>query len=252
MNTKENVSAVVLAAGKGTRMKSDSPKVAIKLQGKPLICHVVENLNQAGISDITIIVGYKKEEVMSLCSSYPNVKFAVQEEQLGTGHALLCAEKNFSNYHGSLIVACGDVPLISSNTFQSLIQIHSKNGNATTVLSAELDNPFGYGRIVRDASGAILEIVEEKDANSEQKQISEINTGTYCFNSPEVFSYLKKIGKENAQGEYYLPDLIKLYNREGKSSGAVKLQNSFESHGVNSPEDLERIQAYLDNQRPRN
>ncbi|MCK6379983.1 MAG: NTP transferase domain-containing protein [Leptospiraceae bacterium] len=232
-------------------MKSDSPKVAIKLQGKPLICHVVENLNNAGISDITTIVGYKKDEVMGICSSYVNVRFATQEEQLGTGHALLCAEKNLTNYHGILVVACGDVPLISSKTFTNLIYSHIENKNATTVLSAELDNPFGYGRIIRNASGEILEIVEEKDANSSQKQISEINTGTYCFNSPEVFTYLKKIGKENAQGEYYLPDLIKLYNKEGKPSGAVKLQNSFESHGVNSPEDLERIQAYLDNREPR-
>ncbi|MCE9501795.1 MAG: NTP transferase domain-containing protein [Leptospira sp.] len=245
MNTSSQICAVILAAGKGTRMKSDLPKVAVQLNDKPLICHVVENLLKAGIQDIVVIVGYKKEEVISLCKPYKSLRFVEQKEQLGTGHALLCAEDTLKNFNGTLIVACGDVPMISTATFQSLIDYHIKNNYEATVLSADLENPHGYGRIVRNHSGALVEIVEEKDADEETRKIREINTGTYCFNSPAVFLNLKKIGKDNAQGEYYLPDLIRISGKSAEKSGAMKLLNSIESSGINSIEDLEKLSYYI-------
>ncbi|MCB1178583.1 MAG: NTP transferase domain-containing protein [Leptospiraceae bacterium] len=245
MSEKSNVCAVVLAAGKGTRMKSELPKVATPLLGKPLILHVIDNLRKAEIDDIVVVVGYKKEVVQSLLKDYSNIKFAEQKEQLGTGHALLSTESILSNYTGSILVCCGDVPLISPISFKSLYQNHKKHENIATVLYAEIENPFGYGRLIRKDS-ILKYIVEEKDANDEEKLSKEINTGTYVFESPSVFEKLKSIGTNNAQGEYYLPDLIKIYNNEGQNTGAMKLLNYLESSGVNSPEDLQRLTNLLE------
>lgn len=240
-----NTCAVVLAAGKGTRMKSEHPKVASLLLGKPLILYVLEHLRDSGIEKICIVVGYKKEEVIEICENFPGVFFVEQKEQLGTGHALLCAEDSLKDFHGNILVACGDVPLISSKTFMSMSSFHSKHKNAVTVLSAVFDIPKGYGRIVRGSFGELMEIVEEKDANDSQKKINEINTGTYIFESPVVFDKLKKINTNNAQKEYYLPDLIKISRLENKPVGALKLDNPIESSGINSPEDLEKLSALV-------
>jgi UDP-N-acetylglucosamine pyrophosphorylase len=239
------IRSVILAAGKGTRMKSEHPKVATLLNGKPLIRHVLDNLYSAGIKTSYVIVGYKKEIVIDICKDYPNITFIEQKEQLGTGHAVLCAESELSNYKGSLLIACGDVPLIAPKSFLNLIQFHSNNSNKVSVLSCEVSEPKGYGRIIRDKSQNLLEIVEEKDSSDIQKLVKEINTGTYVFQSPDVFTDLKNVNKENAQGEYYLPDLIKIANSKGEKTGAIKLLNHLESSGVNSPEDLARLESFI-------
>lgn len=237
--------AVVLAAGKGTRMKTEKPKVAVELNGKPLILHVIKNLRQAGVDDIILIVGYKKDEVIAICKEFIGIRFVEQREQLGTAHALQCAEGELKDYQGTIIVTAGDAPLISAATFAKLENYHKAQKLEATVLSAKMNNPFGYGRIIRNEEKLVEAIVEEKDATDDEKKIIEINTGTYCFNSPRVFQFLKKIGNENAQREYYLPDLIKIYKKELLSVGALSLENSFESHGVNSMEDLEKVSTFL-------
>lgn len=245
MSQTDKICAVVLAAGKGTRMKSELPKVATLLNGKPLLLHVLDNLRNAGIQEIYVVVGFKKEVVIDLCKNYQNIHFVEQTEQLGTGHALLCCEDSLKDFHGNLLVACGDVPLLTSTSFKNLTNFHLNNNHSVTVLSAEIDTPKGYGRLVRNNSGQLEQIVEEKDANDDQRKIKEINTGTYIFNSPEVFYNLKKVNTENAQGEYYLPDLVKIANLKNEKTGALKLSNHLESSGVNSPEDLQRLESFI-------
>jgi UDP-N-acetylglucosamine pyrophosphorylase len=237
MNKNSNVCAVVLAAGKGTRMKSDLPKVVTLLESKPLILYVIDTLKKINISKIIVVVGYKKEIVMDLLKD-TGVEFVEQAEQLGTGHALLSTEPSLSSFQGHLLVCCGDVPFISAISFQSLLDTHIQNQYALTVLSAYVENPTGYGRILRNLSDDLEKIIEEKDASESEKSVKEVNTGTYVFQSPSVFSYLKTLGNDNAQKEYYLPDLIKIYNANGYKTGVLALSNSLESTGINSPEDL--------------
>lgn len=247
MEPSHTVTAVVLAAGKGTRMKSELPKVAVVLKDKPLLAHVLDSLQAAGIQRKVVVVGYRKEIVKDLVHSLPGIEFAEQTEQLGTGHAVLCAEANFPTKLGITLVACGDAPLLSAKSFHQLIEEHKTTGSSATVLSAKMENPFGYGRIVRsNDDGSLLRIVEEKDASVEEKQIQEVNTGTYCFNTPELFSALKQIKNENSQNEYYLTDVIKILRASGKRVGAKVLENSQESHGINSPEDLRIAEQYIE------
>ncbi|PJZ64968.1 UDP-N-acetylglucosamine diphosphorylase [Leptospira wolffii] len=248
MDAKKEAVAVVLAAGKGTRMKTELPKVAVSLNGKPLLNHVIDHLRKGGVEDVVVVVGYKKEEVQALCKGVSGIRFAEQKEQLGTAHAVLSSEELVKDHTGPILVACGDVPMITGETFRSLVSTHIQNGFSATLLSAKVDNPTGYGRIVRNSSGEVIAIVEEKDADPEQKKINEINTGTYVFSSEGLFDSLRRIGNSNAQGEYYLPDLVELYKKEGKKLGAVILKNSGESQGVNSPDDLENLSAILNNE----
>ncbi len=245
MQSNSQICAVVLAAGKGTRMKSELPKVAAYLSGKPLIRHVVDNLRAAGVHDIVTVVGYKKETVISLLSDYAGMRFSEQKEQLGTGHALLCTEDYLNNFKGQILVCCGDMPLISVKTFKNLMQTHISQGNVMTVLSAVMENPTGYGRLIRNSKSELQYIVEEKDANAEEKSVKEVNTGTYIFNSSAVYKDLKLVKSNNAQGEYYLPDLVKIYKDANGKVGALKLSNAVEASGVNSPEDLANLEQIL-------
>lgn len=235
--------AVVLAAGKGTRMRSELPKVATNLLGKPLIAHVLENLYQAGLRRFCIVVGYKREVVKDIVSKFDGVEiqYAVQEEQNGTAHAFLSASQIVSDFTGPVLVASGDMPALQPSSFRQLIEQHIKLKNSVTVLSAHLDEPGSYGRLVRDDDGNLLKIVEQKDASADELQVQEVNTGTYVFESPQVFTDLTRIGSNNAQNEYYLPDMISLYQTEGKNVGSVKLDHSIEAQGVNSPEELSEL-----------
>ncbi|MGV3667487.1 MAG: sugar phosphate nucleotidyltransferase [Leptospira bouyouniensis] len=248
MNLHNTVTAVILAAGKGTRMKSELPKVAVVLNESPLLLHVLRNIESAGITRKVVVVGYRKDIVTDIAKSFPGVEFAEQTEQLGTGHAVISAEKQLAPYTGYTIVACGDAPLISPSSFSNLIEHHKSNGYVATVLSAKMENPTGYGRIIRSSDdGSLLRIVEEKDANPEEKAVNEVNTGTYCFNTEDLFGALKQIGNNNAQKEYYLTDVIKIFRNEGKKVGAQTLTNALESHGINSPDDLALAKQYIDN-----
>lgn len=246
MDIEHNITAVILAAGKGTRMKSDHPKVVTELAGKPLIIHVLDHLSNAGVQQSLIVVGYKKEEVIAACSSKSNIQFVEQKEQLGTGHAVLVCKDALKAFKGTILVACGDAPMISSKSFADLIELHNTGGYAATLLSASMDNPKGYGRIIRDSEdGSVLRIVEEKDATEEERTVQEVNTGTYCFSSEYIWDGLGSVGNDNAQSEYYLPDLVKIFRHKNLKIGAMKLKNSIESYGINSPEDLEFLSNIL-------
>ncbi len=237
--------AVILAAGKGTRMKSELPKVAVPLSGKPMLLHVIEHLVEAGIRHIVVVVGYKKEVVRELVPSIEGVqiRFVEQKEQRGTADALMATESLLSSHHGPLLVACGDMPLIRAETFTHLLAQHRKEENRATVLGAYLENPTGYGRLVRDGSDRLNSIVEEKDATDEIRTIKETNTGTYVFDSPAIFTVLKGIDSQNAQNEYYLPDAISIFRSRGEHVGAHLLENPDEALGANSREDMEVLEA---------
>ncbi len=246
MTVLEHITSIVLAAGKGTRMKSELPKVATVLSGKPLLSHVLDNLEQAGIQNKIVVIGYKKEVVQNIASSFSQVEFAEQTEQLGTGHAVLCAESKLDA--STVLVACGDAPLITGDSFRKLIDLHKKSGSEATILTAILENPFGYGRIVRSKEdGSVLKIVEEKDATPEEKQVQEINTGTYVFNARLLFEALHSVGNDNSQKEYYLTDVIKALRNKNLKVSALPLENPLESHGINSPDDLLRAEEMLKN-----
>jgi len=223
---------VVLAAGEGTRMKSKHPKVSHKLCGKPMVQHVVDCIKNAGIDDIIVVVGHKADEVKACINA--EVKFAFQKEQLGTGHAVMCAMNGSDINSDTTLILTGDTPLISCGTIASLISYHNDNNFSGTILTADFENPYGYGRIIRDSAGNVLKIVEHKDATDEERKVREINSGMYCFNTKELLKAIKSIKNSNAQGEYYLTDVIEIMKNSNLSVGAYKTEDNLEIMGVNS------------------
>ena len=207
-------------------MKSELPKVLHPLLGKPLIQHVIDNIRQSGIDDVTVVVGYKGEDVISETGS--SVHHVWQREQLGTGHAVLQAEDLFRGYEGKVIVACGDAPLISAESFSLLAAQMDDSSVKGSVLTMMQDNPTGYGRMLKDSKGHLVRIVEEKDATAEQKAIKEVNSGTYVFDSALLFEGLKNIGNNNAQKEYYLPDVLVYMISKGCAVTTMPLPDPFE------------------------
>ncbi len=237
-----NLSIVILAAGKGTRMNSELPKVLHEINKKPLIHYVLEKA--AALSDkIILVIGYKAKSVKSEINN-KNIKFALQEPQLGTGHALMQAKPFFNNTRENILVLYGDMPLIKSSTLQNLIKLHKKQNNDATILTAVMNPTPAYGRIIRDANGKIKEIIEEKDASPEIKKIKEVNSGIYIFKS-EIFSILEKIKPNNSQKEYYLTDAIRLLVNKNKKVSAFQIKNQEELHGINNPEELKKAEEIL-------
>ncbi len=224
-------SALILAAGAGTRMKSSKPKVAHEILGKPLVRWVVDAAHEAGIDSIVSIVGHGREQVEPLLS---DTTMVVQEEQLGTAHAVLVAKEALAEKSGSLVVLTGDSPLVRSSTIEELVRTREENNAAVVVLTMEALDPFGYGRIVRDDAGDVQEIVEQKDCTSEQAQITECNSGFYCFDIELLFSALEEVSTDNAQGEYYLTDVLGIARKRGQRVLALKAQDFTECLGVNS------------------
>jgi len=245
--TIKHVMAIVLGAGKGVRMKSNLPKVLHQLQGKPLISHVIDNIRDAGISDIVLVVGFRGDEVIKAVDD--KVRIVWQHEQLGTGHAVLQSESALSHFRGNLLVACGDAPMIKPRSFLRLIESVNKRECGAAVLTMNIEKPDGYGRIVKDDDGNIIRIVEEKDANPEEKRIREVNTGTYVFDKDMLFAGLRTVSANNAQGEYYLPDVIQYIRENGSRVNAVVLEDSREGSGVNSREELEMLDNYFQQHR---
>ncbi len=223
--------AIILAAGKGTRMKSKLYKVLHPVCGKPMVQHVVDQISQLKIEKVVTVTGHGAEDVKSTLGQV--TEYVLQAEQLGTGHAVIQAKDLLGDRSGTTLVVCGDTPLIKAETMEALFNHHEEKGASVTVLTAEADDPTGYGRIVRNTSGLVEKIVEHKDSTDEEKLIKEINTGTYCFDNQALFEALSHVTNENAQGEYYLPDVIEILKSQGKIVTAFKTADFSETLGVN-------------------
>jgi bifunctional UDP-N-acetylglucosamine pyrophosphorylase/glucosamine-1-phosphate N-acetyltransferase len=234
---KESISCVVLAAGKGTRMKSNRAKVLHEVFFAPMIHHVLEAVNSQNFDHIIVVVGHQKDRVQEALQEYP-ISFVVQEEQLGTGHAVLCARDRLAPVGGTVLILCGDTPLIRTATLARMLTEHRAQGALLTVMTTRLANPTNYGRIVRDKQGAVLKIVEEKDATSKQRQLDEINAGIYCADSGFLFEALQQVGNDNSQGEVYLTDIVELANRAGHRVNRFAGVEAEEVLGVNSRVEL--------------
>ncbi len=233
--------AIVLAAGKGKRMKSDIPKVLHELDDRPLIQIVLDTLAKAQLDRTVVVIGFKGEMVQQVLSDYP-VEFAWQREQLGTGHAVQVTQDIMGDFEGTTLVALGDMPLLTIESIRRLFEVHERTGAAATCLSAILDDPTGYGRVIREGDGEMLaEIVEHKDASDEILKIKEVNTGLFCFDNRELFSALTEVRNDNIQSEYYLPDTIKIMRRKGLPVAVVAAGNPVEGLGVNSVQQLEQL-----------
>lgn len=237
------VNAIILAAGKGTRMKSELPKCAHYIIDKPMVEYVVDALKKICVEDVVTVVGYKKEVIQEFlkCKS----RFVVQEEQLGTAHAVLMAENYFKDRVGTTIIAIGDMPFITKETYYQLLTTHLQSKSDVTVLTTEHPNPYGYGRIIRDECDQVLEIVEEKDCTKDQRSISEINSSVYAVRTEILFDLLKEIKNENNQQEYYLTDIVKVSNKRGLKVTACKVNDYKEISGVNDKFQLMEMEADL-------
>tara|TARA_B100001559_G_scaffold168372_1_gene141231 strand:+ start:682 stop:1407 length:726 start_codon:yes stop_codon:yes gene_type:complete len=233
---------IILAAGKGTRMNSDLPKVLHKLQGKSLIDYVIDESELLNPKEILLVVGFKKERVIKHTESRINLKYATQIEQLGTGHAVLQTNELLKNRKGHILILYGDVPNIKASTLQPIVDDHISNNRDLTLITAEIDDPAGYGRILRDKNGNLLKIIEEKDCNDKEKKIKEWNPGIYIFKIPEVFEILNNIKTNNASKEYYLTDAIGLAQESNMKIKAIKIANSDEVIGVNTANQLKELE----------
>lgn len=247
---QNSLTIVILAAGKGKRMNNpDLPKVLVELDGKPFIEYVVELSFKLAPSQIIIIVGHHKEKVINFIqnrfgsSNHKTTKllFAEQLEQLGTGHAVQQAENLIDPHIAQVMILSGDVPLLSFETLSRFITLHNENHSDLSVLTSLANNPNGYGRIVRDPNGKFIKIVEEKDANDQEKQINEINSGIYIVDKKLLFQSLKFVKNQNAQKEYYLTDIIGILSNQNYNVNAFCIANFGEIQGVNSPQDLENL-----------
>ena len=226
-----NIFAIVLAAGQGTRMKSKLYKVLHPVCGKPMVQHVVDHIGTLNVERIVTIVGHGAEMVKEQLGEQS--EYVLQAEQLGTAHAVQQAEPILGTLEGTTLVVCGDTPLIRPETMKALFDYHTSQNAKATILTAVASDPTGYGRILRDVKGNVAQIVEQKDATEEQRKVTEINTGTYCFDNKALFEALKLVKNDNAQGEYYLPDVIEILQKQGEIVAAYVTDNFDETLGVN-------------------
>lgn len=246
--------AIILAAGEGTRMKSEKPKVVHEVLGRPMVYYSIEAAKEAGCDSVCVIVGYRAEEVeKSIADTYEKlgqteemkqvVRYALQKEQLGTGHAVKCAS-DFIGSEGDVVILCGDTPLVTGKTLERAIAKHREEKNGVTVISAMLENPFGYGRIIRDEKG-LSKIVEQKDATPEEQAVCEVNSGMYIFKCDALLKALGMITNENAQGEYYLPDTIEIIKNMGLPVDAAAMEDADQIKGVNTLEQLAEAEEIM-------
>ena len=235
--------AIVLAAGAGTRMKSKKPKVAHEILGKPLVRWVVDAAREAGLARVVSVVGHEREQVIPLVEADTDV--VVQEERNGTAGAVAVCADALADFDGSLVVLSGDCPLITAGTIAELVRVREEAGAAVVVLTMEPDDPFGYGRIVRDPQGGVARIVEQKDAAPEEAAIRECNSGFYCFDARALFEALQQVGNDNAQGEFYLTDVLEICRRAGRAVLALPCADAAECLGVNSRIQLAEATKHL-------
>lgn len=235
--------AVILAAGKGTRMKSELPKVLHKICGRPMLDYVTESLNNAGIENIVIVVGHRGDMVAKNLPG--NVSIVNQDPQLGTAHAMLQTRERLEGFSGNLLVVGGDTPLVTHSSLKNLLEYHENIKARATVLTAELADPGNYGRVIRESTGKVLKIVEQKDAGQEELSVREINTGIYAFSGEGLFDALLEIKNNNAQKEYYLTDLIEKYVKAGLAVEAYKIKDAGEILGINDRCQLAEVESIM-------
>ena len=248
MTTNNPINALILAAGLGTRMKSTKAKVLHEVLFKPMLIHVLDTVKSLNLDHTYVIIGHQRQKVAELVAGY-RADCIPQEEQLGTGHAVLCAEKELSRTGGTVLILSGDVPLVKNDSLRAMLADHRENKPALTLMTTTLEDPANYGRIVRNSAGGLLEIVEEKDATDTQKKIREINAGIYCAEVSFLFGALKKVGSNNKQGEIYLTDIVKIAIEMGLLVGIFSGAGSQEVLGINSRAELAAANKYLQHQK---
>jgi UDP-N-acetylglucosamine pyrophosphorylase len=238
---------VIMAAGKGTRMKnSDKPKVMFEVNGKPMIEYVVELAQRIHSARIVAIVGFQRELVIEyLRAAAPMVEFAVQDPQLGTGHAVMQTEELLKEFRGDILVLSGDVPMLRTETISRLLERHHATRAVATILTTDLEDPTGYGRVLRSADGSVAAVVEHKDATEEERKVKEINSGIYVFKCQNLFETLRHITPHNVQKEYYLPDVFDYFKKHDLRVTAMKSPDANEIRGVNTVEQLAEVEAAL-------
>ena len=239
--------AVVLAAGKGTRMKSELPKVLFPVCGKPMIEYVLDALEEAGVDEIVVVVGYRSDLVKETIKPRANVRFAEQKELLGTGHAVASCREYLEGFDGPVFIIAGDNPMLQSSSVVRLFEEYEKDENGASCILGTVykENPFGMGRILRDKEGNFVGVVEEKDATDEQRQIKEINISYYVFNTQDLLASLGSLRADNAQKEYYITDVPRILLDAGKKILALPVLKDVESLGVNTQADLAAVEAAL-------
>ena len=237
-----NLSIVIMAAGRGTRMNSNLPKVLHKLSGETLLNHVISTSLELNPKRIVVVVGHEAQMVRDSISN-ENILFSIQKEQKGTGHAIMQTSEHLEGFDGNTLVLSGDVPLIKKNTLLSLIQRQKSNGYDASMLTAQIDDPTGYGRVIRDQNNNLEEVCEHKDCNSKQLKINEINSGIYVFDNKLLFNLLPQLQNNNAQSEYYLPDVLTLIVQSRGNIGLEKTNNFIEIQGVNTIKQLSGLET---------
>lgn len=237
--------AIVLAAGKGTRMKSELPKVLIEVCGRPMIEYVLDALDTAGVDEVLVVVGYRADLVRQVLAGRRNVRFVDQTEQLGTGHAVMTCRQALAGHQGAVLIVTGDSPLAQPDSLARLLAEFERRRPACLLGTAHKENPHGLGRIVRDAAGQFAQIVEEKDASDQQRKITEVNMSCYVFSGPDLLYALDHIRPANAQSEYYLTDCPGVLKAAGRPVEALPVLKSIETLSINTHEELAAVEAVL-------
>jgi UDP-N-acetylglucosamine diphosphorylase/glucosamine-1-phosphate N-acetyltransferase len=238
---------VILAAGLGTRMKSNKAKVLHKICGKPMVSYVAETASKIARNNVVLVVGHQADKVRQAVSGLGTFSYAYQKKQLGTGHAVLCALPHLPDNCREVIILCGDVPLIKAETLSALINLHANEKRDISILGVELDDPSGYGRILLDKSGRVRAIVEEADASAQQKRIKLINTGIFCVKKKFLLRAVPQIKPDNVQGEIYLTDIVAIAYGEKRHIGVTVGGDQFEVTGINTIQELKRVERMMKN-----
>lgn len=242
---RTDVAVIILAAGLGTRMKSDKAKVLHELMGRAMILYVVETAQQVAGDNIILVVGHQADRVQSIVSAHATVQYALQKEQLGTGHAVQTAVPYLNDPITDIVILCGDVPLLTAHTLSALVDDHREKGWDITLLAVDVEDPSGYGRLILDGNRTVMKIVEEADASDAQKQIQTINTGIYCVKKETLLDTIGRLQPTNRQKELYLTDIIEIGNHQGKAIGVVFANDPDEMTGINTLEDLNAADRIL-------
>lgn len=245
MSTPIPLTIVILAAGKGTRMKSQDPKVLLEVGGKPMLAHVLDTVSTIDHDRTIVVVGHQAMKVKQAFLDQKHIDWVIQEPMRGTGHAIQCTREALADFSGHILVLYGDVPAMKAPALTKLIAKHMQEGNSITLLTAKLDNPTGYGRIVTDDEGKMVGIVEEKDASNAQKTITEVNTGIGVFEKASLMEDVFALRDDNAQGELYLTDVVSIAVAKGRRVGRQITEHSEHAFGINTPEQLHNMQARI-------